>query len=270
MKFNKPRQFFISKLLFISFITIHAQESESLGALITDRPDATESPNVMPKLVFQVETGTFYESFEENNIKSENFTYNTTLVRFGILKNLELRLGWDFVKEKSIVDGNSLNDDSSGFNPLLFGIKTSISKENGILPEIGLLAHIYLPFTASKDYKLEYTAVDFRFAFANTLSENSNLSYNLGGFWGNNSSEASFIYSVAYGYSITNKLGVYAELYGDLPENSKANHLWDAGLTYLISNNVQLDATVGTSITKGQDLLLSSGVSFRIPYKNKI
>ncbi|WAC01178.1 transporter [Lacinutrix neustonica] len=48
-------------------------------------------------------------------------------------------------------------------------------------------------------------------------------------------------------------------------ENNKANHLWDAGITYLISNNIQLDATVGTSITTGQDILISTGVSFRIP-----
>ena len=46
----------------------------STEALITDRPDATESPNVMPKGVLQVETGAFYESFEDNDIKSENFT----------------------------------------------------------------------------------------------------------------------------------------------------------------------------------------------------
>mgnify|MGYP000430414912 CR=1 FL=1 len=46
-----------------------------LGALITDRPDATESPTAMPKGFLQVETGGFYESFEENAVKSENYTF---------------------------------------------------------------------------------------------------------------------------------------------------------------------------------------------------
>ncbi len=59
------------------------------------------------------------------------------------------------------------------------------------------------------------------------------------------------------------------ELYGDFPEDNKANHLWDAGITYLASNAVQLDATVGTSFTRGQDLLLSAGISIRIPTKTK-
>lgn len=248
--------------------TLCAQEDQELDDLITDRPDATESPSPMPKGFLQVETGAFYESFEENNIKTEDFTYHTTLVRFGLLENLELRLGWDFVEGKTKVNGNTLDDISSGFKPLLFGFKTGIAKENGGFPEIGFLGHLYLPFTASTDYKPQTTGADLRFSFAHTLSENSSLAYNIGAAWGNDSPEAAYVYTIAYGHGVTEKLSAYAELYGDLPENNKANHLWDAGLTYLLSNNVQLDATVGSSITKGQDLLLSAGISFRVPAHN--
>jgi hypothetical protein len=256
--------------LFLSMFSLSAfsQEEQPLDALITDRPDATESPTAMPKGFLQVETGAFYESYEDNEIKLENYTYNTTLVRYGLLKNLELRFGWDFVEGKTKVNGTTLNDVASGLNPLLLGFKTTIAQENGLMPEIGFLGHLYLPFSAGSDYKPETTGVDFRFSFAHTLSEKSNIAYNLGAAWRDDSPEAAYLYTVAYGYSITDKLSAYAELYGDYPENSKANHLWDAGFTYLISNNVQLDATVGSSITKGQDLLLSTGVSFRIPAQN--
>lgn len=249
----------------LSSFSLFAQNDDQLGALITDRPDATESPNSMPKGFFQVETGSSYDSFEENEIKTENYTYNTTLVRFGLLQNMELRLGWDFTEGKTKINEITPEDVTSGFSPLLFGFKTTIAHENGWFPEIGFLGHLYLPFTASTDYRPETTGVDFRFAFAHTLSENSSLSYNIGAEWGDDSPEASYVYTIAYGHGITDKLGAYAELYGDLPEDSKANHLWDAGLTYLLSNNVQLDASVGSSITKGQDLLLSAGISFRLP-----
>jgi len=247
--------------------SMRAQEDDQLGTLITDRPDATESPTAMPKGFLQVETGAFYEAFEENAIKTETFAYNTTLVRYGLLNNLELRLGWDFVKGKTMVNGTTLENVTSGFNPLLFGFKTTIAQENGCFPEIGFMGHLFLPFTASTDYRPETTGADFRFSFAHTLSEKSSLAYNLGAAWGDDSSELAYIYTLAYGYSITEKFGAYAELYGDLPEDSKSNHLWDVGLTYLISNNVQLDATVGSSFTKGQDVLLSAGVSFRLPKK---
>lgn len=253
----------------LSFSAFSQENESALGALITDRPDATESPNTIPTGYIQVETGSFYESFKDQNIKNETFTYNTTLVRLGLLDNLELRLGWDFLEGTTTIGGNKLNNVTSGFNPLLLGTKIYIAEEKGLRPEIGFLAHLYLPFTASKDYKPETTGVDFRFSFAHTLSKKSSLSYNLGAQWRNDSPEAAYVYTLSYGLGLTEKLGFYAELYGNLPENNKANHLWDAGLTYLISDNVQLDATIGSSITEGQDILLSAGVSFRLPTRKQ-
>ncbi|TWO33878.1 transporter [Seonamhaeicola sediminis] len=265
MKTNKT-------LLAVGFLllsyNLFSQETENgIGTLITDRPDATESPNTVPVGYIQVETGAFYESFKEDNSKFENFTLNTTLIRIGLIDNLELRLGWDFNESTTTISNMKLDNIMSGFSPLLFGAKVNIANEKGCFPEIGLIGHLFLPFTAGTDYKTETTGVDFRFSFAHTLSETTSLSYNIGAQWGDDSSEAAYIYTIAYGIGITEKLGAYAELYGDLPENNSANHFWDAGLTYLISDSVQLDATVGTSITKGQDILLSGGVSFRIPTK---
>ena len=265
LKMNKIT---LLSIVFAFTFSAFAQETEnSPGTLITDRPDATESPNTVPVGYIQVETGALFESFKTGNAKFEDFTLNTTLVRIGLLDNLELRLGWDFVESSLKLNGSKIDDVMSGFSPLLFGAKINIANEKGAFPEIGLIGHLFLPFTAGTDYKPETTGVDFRFAFAHTLSENSSLSYNIGAQWGDDSPEAAYVYTIAYGLGITDKLGAYAELYGDLPENHSANHFWDAGLTYLISDSVQLDATVGSSITDGQDILLSGGVSFRIPTK---
>lgn len=248
----------------ISITSAFTQEDNFLGALITDRPDATESPTAVGKGFIQVETGAFYENFEENNFKTEDFTLNTMLLRYGLINNLELRLGYDYTDSKTKFNGNQITSVNS-FSPLLLGFKTTIAKENGAMPEIGFLGHLNLPFSVNKELRPKNTGVDFRFSLAHTLSEKSSLAYNLGAAWNNDNPEAAYLYTIAYGYSLTNKIGAYVELYGDFPENNKANHLWDAGLTYLISNNIQLDATVGSSITKGQDILLSSGISFRIP-----
>lgn len=254
--------------LFLSFKTI-AQETQttSVADFVTDRPDATESPTVVPVGSLQVETGAFTTSFEENGFKEEVFGYNTTLLRYGILKNLELRVGWNFEERQRTVNGNTLENVQSGFSPLLFGAKIAIAQEKGWFPAMGLVGHIFLPFTASTDFKPEFTAANFRFAFNHTLSERSGISYNLGGRLGGESAEFAYIYSLSYGYSITGKLNAYVELYGNLPEDSSANHFWDAGLTYAIAPLIQLDATIGQSITEGQDLLISAGVSFRIDKK---
>lgn len=255
---------FILVALFFSASLI-AQEENTETEMITDRPDATESPNVLPLHKLQIETGGFYESFEENNFKTEVLGYNTTLVRFGLLENLELRLGWNFEEHQYSISDEKSNNVSTGFSPLLLGAKVAISEEKGLLPQMGLLVHVYLPLTASTDFETENTGVDFRFAFAHTLNEKSSISYNLGAEWGSDSSESAFIYTLSYGYGITTRLSAYVEAYGDLPEDNSANHYWDAGLTYLVYHNLQLDATIGKSFTEGQDILLSAGVSYRFP-----
>jgi len=265
---NLKKSIIIICLLGLSFkVTAQETQTTSIPDLVTDRPDATESPTVVPVGSLQVETGAFTTSFEENGVKEEVFGYNTALLRYGILKNLELRVGWNFEEVQRSVNGNKLDNVQSGLSPLLFGAKIAIAQEKGWFPEMGLIGHIFLPFTASADFKPAFTAADFRFAFNHTLSERSGIAYNLGGQLGGESAEFAYIYTLSYGYSITDKLGAYVELYGDLPEDSSANHFWDAGLTYAIAPLIQLDATIGQSITEGQDFLLSAGVSFRIDKK---
>lgn len=253
-------------LLAIVAITIPAmaqQPDQPDGALITDRPDATESPSLIRKGYLQVETGGFYTDSEENGIDVKETTFNTTLLRFGLLDNLELRLGLDTRRTQFEIDGREVADDQSGTSPLLLGAKVGIAQENGWMPQIALLGHLSLPVTASSDYQPESTAMDFRFAFNHTLSDRSGLAYNLGARIDADDPELKYIYTLAYGYSLTDKIGTYIEVYGDFPEDSSANHLWDAGFTYLANDDLQFDVTFGSGFTTGQNLLLSAGLSYR-------
>ena len=244
------------------FLPIFAQQERP--ELITDRPDATEAPSVVVRGALQIESGALFTSFEDDVLQTNTTTYNTTLLRFGLLENLELRLGWNFVEQRNKLSTAQEEFIQSGLSPLLLGMKVNITQEKGWLPTIGLIGHLFLPFTASDDFKPQNTSVDFRFAFDHTLSDSSSIAYNLGAQWEADTPGAAYIYTLAYGYSITDSFGLYAELYGDMPENNSANHYWDAGLTYLVLPNLQLDATVGTSITEGQDVLVSAGFSYRI------
>ena len=252
----------ITLFMTLVFLPIFAQQERP--ELITDRPDATEAPSVVVRGALQIESGALFTSFEDDVLQTNTTTYNTTLLRFGLLENLELRLGWNFVEQRNKLSTAQEEVIQNGLSPLLLGMKVNITQEKGWLPTIGLIGHLFLPFTASDDFKPQNTSVDFRFAFDHTLSDSSSIAYNLGAQWEADTPGAAYIYTLAYGYSLTDSFGLYAELYGDMPENNSANHYWDAGLTYLVLPNLQLDATVGTSITEGQDILVSAGFSYRI------
>tara|TARA_R110002020_G_scaffold259768_2_gene473849 strand:- start:201438 stop:202208 length:771 start_codon:yes stop_codon:yes gene_type:complete len=241
--------------------SILAQEPQTDDNLITDRPDATESSSLIKKGALQVESGAGYEAYDYDVLDEKIYTLNTTLLRYGLLENLEIRAGLNYEQVKS-----SNAKKAEGFSPLLLGAKIGIAEENGLLPKMAILSHLYLPFTANSDFKPETTGIDLRFAFAHTLSEKSALGYNLGAEWVDDSGSAAYIYTLSYGYSLTDNLALYAEIYGDFPENNTANHSWDAGITYLINNNFQLDATVGSGFNTHQSILLSTGFSYRITH----
>jgi len=251
----------------IFFILLFTISFTSVGQqIITDRPDQTESSALIPNGLLQVETGSFFEEVEKFGVKDKSTTFNTTLLRYGLLDNLEFRLGFSFMEIRREFNDIKFDDTASGFSPLALGVKIGVIQEKGTLPEIAFLSHVNFPFLASQDFKTKSTGIDFRFTFAHTLSEKSSLGYNLGMAWDGDITTANYIYTIAYGYSISDKVGAFLEIYGNLPENSHFNHLWNAGLTYLIENNIQLDISGGTGITQNvQDLFLSAGISFRLP-----
>jgi hypothetical protein len=101
--------------------------------------------------------------------------------------------------------------------------------------------------------------------FAHTLSDKFSLSYNVGAAWNGTTPEATFLYTLALGYSISNKLAVFIESYSFFPEASKADNRFDAGFTYKITTVVQFDISGGIGLSDNSpDSFLSTGISFRL------
>lgn len=240
---------FIIWLPFFGF----SQENESIQ---TDRPDQTETPYLVPKKMFQVENGF---SFQKNNANSNTITLPSSLWKYGVNENFELRLITEFSIE------NNFDSKISGLNPVLVGCKIKIAEEKGIFPKTSFIGHIGLPNVASSKYKNEFTAAEFRFVMQHTLSKKMSFSYNLGSEWKGNSPEATFIYTIATGYSISERIGSYIEVFGFLPENATANHSIDGGITYLINDNFMLDLSSGFGVTKNAPSYYAAfGFSFRM------
>jgi len=230
-----------------------AQETEPIQ---TDRPDQTESPAIVPKGMFQVETGF---SFQKNDEYSKTNTLPSTLWKYGVNENFELRLITEFVSEKF---GSETN---SGLSPILIGCKIKIAEEKGFWPKTSFIGHISLPNAASTDFKTDYHAPEFRFVMQHTLSKRMSFSYNLGAEWDGFTAEPTFIYTVTTGLSITDKLGAYAEFFGFAPQHDTANHNFDGGITYLINNNFMVDLSSGIGVTENApEHYIAVGFSFRI------
>lgn len=229
--------------------------AQNLPSIQTDRPDQTECPFITPQYYFQLENGF---SYEKNSATSAVIVAPTVLTRFGINKYLEIRLITEHVISKEILNT------FSGINPVLLGFKTRLLEEKGIIPTTSLIAHIGFPEVASIEYRANYYYPEFRFTMQHTISDKQSLSYNLGAEWNGTDTKPTYIYTLTIGYSLTEKIGAYIELYGFITQIRKPDHQLDLGLTYFFNPNHQLDASGGFSLsTVSPTYYFALGYSFR-------
>ncbi|WP_456407047.1 transporter [Caldithrix abyssi] len=252
--------------LFLFFIPFLLNAQESIIPLITDRPDQTESSVTVPLNSLQIETGVLLENNKTGFSEQKSFVYNSTLLRYGLGKNLELRLGFEYLGEEN----KSLNSDSSntisGFGPLNAGFKFKITEEEDWKPEIALIGAIDLPFTASSYFKPNYTALNFVFCFSHSISEKITVAYNLGTTLEGIKSISEYIYSFSINCGLTERVGTFIESYASFSSAHSPAHMLDGGITYLFWPQLQLDVYGGVGINKqAPDRFVGAGFSYRLP-----
>ena len=228
---------------------------QSLSAIQLDRPDQTECPFITPKKYIQIENGFTFETFDQSQ---RSFYYPSTLWKYGVNEKFELRLITELVSEKTNANTNT------GFLPITIGFKTSLFEERGILPKTSFIGHITTSKIGGKEFQTKYITPSFRFTMQHTLTAKISLAYNLGAEWNGENAEHSYIYTFTTGFSLTDKLGCYTELYGFIPAEKKAEHKFDCGMTYLITNDFMADISGGFGVTEhAPQNYISLGLSYR-------
>ena len=112
----------------------------------------------------------------------------------------------------------------------------------------------------------------FLVSFAHELSPRFSLGYNVGAAWEFSAAQpdrdAFIVYSLVLGVGLTDRLGTFLELFGDRQTTgtTATSVSADGGLTFLLTDIVQLDVYVGRGL-RGQtdDVFVGTGLSFRLP-----
>jgi hypothetical protein len=238
--------------------------SAQVEPISPDRPDQTESPHVVPLNSFQVETGVVFEKTVADGLTTKNLSYPSVVLRYGILSNFELRMDIEHVKTTLESDGTSSS--VSGMAPLSLGFKMNVCDEKGLRPAAGFEIYYTLPNLASKEFKNEFVGTSLLLALENSVTDKFTVGYNIGASWDGNSPEPTFGYSLSLDYEITKRVSGFAEVYGFMPEKTRADHRFDFGLSYLALNNLIFDTSAGVGITNNApDFFISGGFSFRLP-----
>ena len=253
-------KYFLHKLIIISILGFSANGfAQNLPSIQLDRPDQTECPFIVPKGYIQFESGF---GFEKENATTRHMTYPTVLWKYGINEMLECRLITEFIAV------HTRSQIQQGVTPITVGFKANLLKEKGLVPMVSFIGHLTTQSLGNEVFRTAHTAPSFRFTLQHTLSPKISLSYNLGAEWDGETPKTNYLYTLSTGFTLSKKWGCYTELYGFLPQDSKADHRADAGFTYLINNDWIVDLSSGVGLSPDSPrYYVAFGVSHRFKVK---
>ncbi len=232
-------------------------ESISTQQMVTDRPDQTESASTVLKGSLQIESGGYIE-FREDDLETINqVILPTTLFRYGLFEGVEIRVLNQIGGAKSTSEVKS----RTGIYDIEIGSKIQIFQNKNTHTQIAFLSHLSVP-TGSPEITKNKIGTINKLSVSHLLSEKIGIGYNLGfNYFGTGNGDLT--YSISMASAINAKAGIYLELFGELTAFNQHVSNFDAGFTYLITDNFQLDFSFGTGLNNGMNYI-AFGLSWNI------
>ncbi len=253
---RKPSQVLSKAILFVAVVLGYhsAWSQDALNELTVDRPGIAEAPYTVAPGTYQFEIG--FDYFKRYN--GHIYNVPTVLFRTGVSQRAELRISSKQIVEKA--DSNAF----LGVSPVSIGVKMHIFRQRNRIPEIDIMTNVIVPTTHSPVLanKVGYEVL---LLFQNDFYPNMAVNYNVGYIWDNYRGKPMFTASFCFNYLPTSKVGLFAEYFSFVPDQSPGELGLDGGMTYLLRPNLQLDLSAGISrMETHNNVFVSSGFTFRI------
>ena len=259
-------------LALLVLLPVAAIAQEEVGSIATDRPVQSETPTVVPKKHLQFEEGVLFEQgIESFKIRTDQLNYNL-LIKYGIVKNLELRYNVDYInQETKVIDSDpEMSQVLGGLAGPNIGLKYSFLKDDGESwkPNLTISVHSQFDWYGREEYVPENGNANFRLTAGKNITDSWYVIGGLGTNFEDGNKEATGQYYVAQtGYSFGD-LTALIELYGirnyDIDVNQNA---LNGALGYLINDNNQIDLSGGMGLNDTwYDYYIAVGYSMRLGF----
>ena len=247
----------LSFLLALLMTASLCKAQEELPELSADRPGNTWGAEVLAFQKVSWENGFCFESAPDG---THSLTLNSTIVRYGIFKNMELRVGTDFM----LLNNGRAPEHSLAVGPLTIGTKLKVYESTNWLPSIGLLAEFKSPHIGSKEQLPSHIAPSMYALFEHSVTDWFGVSYNAGLIWDGETATPQTFLALALGFSITESLGTFIETYNYLhPDGNQ--YMTEFGLTWMVTRRLQLDLECDLDFQQfGKYYALGGGVAWMI------
>ena len=249
----------------------HPTPDNLLRELASDRPDKTESPTTVDAGHFQIEMdfATFTQD-QMNGVSAKTWNIAPFNLRVGLLNDVELSLVFESYVQKDTEDKTAKKMlVLSGVGNFITRLKVNLWGNDG-----GRTAFAFFPFMkfptgtgGLNNNSVEGGAI---FPFSMTLPAQFELGMETGVVISRNESSANyheeFVNSITFSREIAGKLSGYCEFFSIVNTERDSNWIGtaDFGLTYALTENVQLDCGCNIGVTDAaDDINAFSGLSVR-------
>lgn len=221
-----------------------------------------EDAKIAPKGWIQFEN-TFYLTRDQTVVSGKDtyiteVDYANSLLRYGILSSLEVRLS--FIYREIKTQQKSMIFIEKGVVPLSIGTKMQVCREKGLRPEIALLTQLILPRTGHEAFDVSYLMPACYIHMQNTFSENVSLVTNTGIEWAEELPKASGMYAMSFNIALSKHWAAFIENFGTITIKIP-DHSIDGGVAYQPHPSLQFESTMGYAFTKASpDYFVGIGV----------
>ena len=231
-----------------------AQEEEF--SFPTDRPGNVWGSEVLPFNRCSWENGFSFERDHGNR----TIALPSTIVRYGIFENVELRVGTDF----QLFEELPYETQQFGITPLTIGTKIHCYDGKGGFPSVAVLAQLQSPHVGSANLLPDHLAPAMYLIFENDINDWFAICYNVGAEWDGVTATPTTFLGLNLGFSITDDLGTYVETFNYLhPDGNQ--YLTEIGLTFTPMPRLQLDVEADFDVQNLQEYFrMGCGIAWRI------
>lgn len=235
---------------------------ELLREMSTDRPDKTESPYTVDAGRFQLEMDfvTYTADTDDDaNLRMETINIAPVNLKLGLTSSTDLQVVIDsYVRHKVTDRTTNTQDRTDGFGDVTVRLKHNLWGNDGGATALALMPFVKLPTNSNG---LGNDAVEFGIIVPLAIGISDHIGIGLMtevDFLEEADGEGlspTFVNTAVLGVDLSDRVGIYTELFTEksIEDDTDWVVTFDAGLTYAVSDDVQLDAGVNLGVTDAAD-----------------
>ncbi len=242
----------------------------ALRDMSTDRPDKTESAYTVDAGRIQIETDLVaYTRDREDGLSVETLDIVPFNFKIGLTNDADLQIVYGSFSRVRVDGPLGFSESESGAGDLVLRLKRNIWGNDGGRTALAVMPFIKLPtstFADANDDVEGGVIVPLAIDIGNGVGLGLMTEVDVvrsevdGGY------TPSFINSATISFELTQRLGMYVEIFSERSTESGAQSVvtFDAGLTYAVTDNLQLDVGANIGVTKvADDINVFAGLSQR-------